>query len=215
MSMRRLPGIHKLALIFASMVMLPALLLGILGWLALSQERRRIDGRLGDELKVSANNLAQRLEAEIASWRQSLNSLRTGESELPEPWRRYAAEESGILVALVGDGRQIRATPAENVLYRLSSANGRPGFRPTEPWLAEAEAVELQTTNYDGAIARYRHLLSTAKPEHRVVVLHRLARSLRKAGLLAEALSALRLMEQEPDCLLESSCAGILVRGLH
>ena len=62
-----------------------------------------------------------------------------------------------------------------------------PWQQPLPPAFAEAESSELRHRDYPRAIRLYKRLLARAKPAERPLLLHRLARTSRKAALLDEA----------------------------
>ena len=77
-------------------------------------------------------------------------------------------------------------------------------IRPRQAIWARAELAELREKNYEKALGFYRRILSSAKGPERVILLHRVARSLRKAGREQEALRAFRVLKKEPRTLIGS-----------
>ena len=64
------------------------------------------------------------------------------------------------------------------------------------PGLTEAESAELRQQDYTRAILLYERLLANAEPDDRPLLLHRLARTYRKAGQLDDAVRAYQELGQ-------------------
>jgi len=210
----RLRPSHRLMLIFAATILLPGILLGFFGLRALIQERRMADQQIRESLQAYSETVARRLELELSEWQRAPDQLIQAGSTNATLWPlrvRQAVAAPGSAVVLLRDGGRIQAWPSGQLLFLASSARpaGSASLHPS-PLLAEAEALELRDKDYDQAIARYRRLLATSHPSQRAIVLHRLARSLKKAGRIQEALETFRLLEKEPRVLIGSLPSDLL-----
>ncbi|MBI3490415.1 MAG: hypothetical protein HY047_01240 [Acidobacteria bacterium] len=70
---------------------------------------------------------------------------------------------------------------------------------PLDRALSEAESVELRAKDHPRAILLYERALATAARDRRTPILHRLARTLRKAGRDEEALALYRKLAASSD----------------
>lgn len=207
---------HKLTVIFAATVLLPGLLLGVFGLRALLQEKDRIDAELRRNLQATAERIERRFESEAAGWRQTLDELDPEAAPSAWPQRlRAALDEPGSLVALVRQGRRISVIPAQQVLFRFSANPPSHLVDEEETPAAGMESIEFQTKNYGAAIEMYRALLrspaaTALPPGSRAVVLHRLARTLKKAGQPVEALKTFQMLGREPETLLGPLPSGLV-----
>jgi tetratricopeptide (TPR) repeat protein len=184
----------------------PGILLSIFGLRALLQERRLADQQIQERLAATAEAAARRLEWELMEWQQAAAQLAPAAGW---PARvRAAMAEPGFVVVLLGDKRQPQALPPGHLLYSLS-----PAAAPDLPSLDEVESLELRAKDYEQAIAQYRRALAAARPPDRAILLNRLARSLKKAGQLDEAIETFRLLAKEPSVRIGSLPSDLL--ALH
>jgi signal transduction histidine kinase/tetratricopeptide (TPR) repeat protein len=192
------PGRH-LVLVFTLTILLPGLVLAIVGIRALLQERALAGQEIRERLDRNAALGAQYLGRELQTWRATLDAVdRTGTIDaaaLPE-WLRQASAEPGA-AALVAAGPASAsgfgaAGPAGVLVWPRGALAYGPGTdapmaTTLAPSLAEAERVELRDKDYSRAIALYQPLLARATGHDRAWLLHRLARTYRKAGRPDEA----------------------------
>ena len=206
LSLPRLPARspQRLLLIFATTILVPGILLAFFGLRALVQESRLVDQQIRERLQGAGRTAARRLERELSEWRQAIDQLGPSGATDPALWParvRLATQEPGAAVVLLGEKDRVQAFPAGQLPYILSpapAASSPVGLRPA--W-AQAELAELRAKNYKKAIRLYRRFLGSAKRPERVILLHRIARCLRKAGRQQEALSAFQVLKKEPSTL--------------
>ncbi len=193
-------------------ILVPGLLLSSFGLRALIQERRLADQQIHEKLAAAAEGAARRLEFELLEWQQAADRLAQSDVTNTARWParvRAAVEEPGSAVVLSGDRRRAQALPPGHLLYSLSPAAVGPTRQPSS-LLAEAESRELREQNYEQAVTLYRRALASAKLPDRVVLLHRLARSLKKAGRNEEAVQVFRLLTKEPPARIGSLPSDLL-----
>ena len=211
---RRLWAANRLLFIFAATILAPGVLLGFFSLRALIHERRLADQQIRERLQVTAEIVDRRVELEFSAWRQAVDQLVQAGATNPASWParvRTAVDDPGSVVVLLGERKRVRALPPGQVLYSLSSIpESSVPKQQASPLMAEAESLELRAKNYNQAIALYRRLLASAKPSERAVVLHRLARSLKKAGQTEEALRTFRLVAKERPVLIGTLPSDLL-----
>ena len=194
---------HRLLLIFASTILVPGILLAFFGLRALVQESRLVDQQIRERLRGAGQTAARRLERELSEWRQAIDQLGQSGATDPALWParvRLATKQPGSAVVLLREKDRVQAFPAGQLPYILSPVPAASSpVRPRLASWAEAELAELREKNYDKAIRLYRRFLGSAKRFERVILLHRVARSLRKAGRQPEALRAFRVLMKEPS----------------
>ena len=194
---------HRLLLIFASTILVPGILLAFFGLRALVQESRLVDQQIRERLQGAGQTAARRLERELSEWQQAIDQLGQSGATDPALWParvRLATQEPGSAVVLLGEKDRVQAFPAGQLPYILSpapAASSPVGPRP--PFWPQAELAELREKNYEKAIRLYRRLLGSAKRAERVILLHRVARCLRKADRQQEALRAFHVLKKEPS----------------
>ena len=191
---------HRLLLIFAATILVPGILLAFFGLRALLQESRLVDQQIRERLRGATEAAARRLERELSEWRQAIDQLGQSGATDPALWParvRLATREPGAAVVLLGEKDRVQVLPPGQLPYILTPAPA--ASSPSGPrrasW-AQAERAELREKNYENAIRLYRGLLGSAKRSERVILLHRIARSLRKAGRQQEALGAFQALKK-------------------
>lgn len=99
--------------------------------------------------------------------------------------------DDSVLLLVGRDGTAVPTRP--RLLYELESPVRRASEAGWPAALWAAESIELRKRDYVAAIASYRAMLARAasSPELRLAVQQRLARSLRKAGRITDALIVL------------------------
>ena len=194
---------HRLLLIFASTILVPGILLAFFGLRALVQESRLVDQQIRERLQGAGQTAARRLERELSEWRQAIGQLGQSGATDPALWParvRLATQQPGSAVVLLGEKDRVQAFPAGQLPYILSLAPAVSSpVGPRRASWAQAERAELREKNYEKAIRLYRRFLGSAKGPERVILLHRVARSLGKAGRKQEALRAFRGLMKEPS----------------
>ncbi len=212
-SLRLRPG-HRLLLIFAATILAPGVLLGFFGLRALIQERRLADQQIRERVQVYSETVTHRLELELSEWQRAADQIIQAGPTNAALWPlrvRQAVAAPGSAVVLLRDRGRIQALPSGQLLFLPSAAREAVALRQQPlPLLAEAEWLELRDKNYKQAIARYRQLLAAAKPGQGAWALHRLARSLKKAGRIEEAIATFGLLEKEPRVLIGSLPSDLL-----
>ena len=196
---------HRLLLIFAFTILVPGILLAFFGLRALLQESRLVDQQIRERLQGAGQTAARRLERELSEWQQAIDQLGQSGATDPALWParvRLATQEPGSAVVLLGEKDRVQAFPVGQLPYILSpaaAASSPVGPRPA--FWAQAELAELREKNYEKAIRLYRGFLGSAGRSERVILLHRIARSFRKAGRHQEALGAFQTLKKEPSTL--------------
>ena len=201
-SARQLLRLHTgrgLIALFAVTMFLPGILLAVIGVHAFYQDRRLADQQIRERLVRAADLAFRELELELSRWQQAVD--RAGEAPsldrlpLSQKAERDLTETpgAGVLVIRAGDG--LRALPPGQVLYQLASAPAPSLANTPHPQLLEAETYEIREKDYQRAAALYRLMLVTARPNDQALLLHRLARTNRKAGLTDAALELFQKLE--------------------
>jgi signal transduction histidine kinase len=196
-SRRRLlwgPG-RKLVGVFILFILLPGAILGVIALRVLRQEVAISRQRTRETLERRAGELGRELEAEFRRCSEAVRSSASLASPFqadafPEVLREAFAEPGGgAFLSVSGQGLEVY--PAGALSYVPPSlAAARTGSDRTPARLARAESLELAQKDYPGAIRAYRGLLDSSGPGERPEILHRLARTLRKAGRLDESAAA-------------------------
>src|SRR6185295_14133350 len=149
------------------------------------------------------------LELELKEWQTAADELALNASETPAMWPervRNAVAEPGAAVVLTRSRERPEAYPAGQLLYELSAS-------PEDelpPAIAEAEALEFRSKQYDRAIELYRQLRKSGNPSERTRALNGLARTLARTGRNDEALQTYRQLEQEPPVRIASLPSDLL-----
>ena len=181
-----------LAILFALTILLPGGLLAVFGVRAWFQEQRSVAHEIRERLEREADGAGRDLERAIGEWTTALARLDASgafdRSRLPEILRPSLDEPGAAAVVTFGAGRS-DLWPESQRLYAASETDGDRAPNANES-LADAEALEFRK-DYQRAIDAYQRMLaSTTQAEPRAVVLHRLARTYRKAGREEDALRA-------------------------
>jgi signal transduction histidine kinase/tetratricopeptide (TPR) repeat protein len=209
LEMRRpMRATKRLLAIFIITILAPGLILGFFGLRAFRQEKRLAEQQIRERLAVAAESMGRLLDLELRSWQQAAGELaRAGPANRdtwPERLRRTLAEP-GAAVVLFRNGDRVESLPAGQLLYALSEdPDPSSTTNALSPLIVRAEALEWREKKYNEAIAIYRRLLESSISGQRAAILHRLARNLKKAGQVEEALHTFRLLEKEPRTQLES-----------
>ncbi len=195
------PG-RDLVVVFALTILLPGVLLAVFGVRALRQEGRLANQQIRERLELAAERAARDLERELREWQAALERIgqvRTVDGEmLPERIRRSVTEPGSGVIVFVGP-QELRVWPERQLLYQPAwSGTTAPAEARPAGALAEAESLELRDKDYPRAALLYTRLLARARSGQRALLLHRLARTYRKAGRHEEALRVFRELELLP-----------------
>jgi signal transduction histidine kinase len=144
------------------------------------------------------------LERDLHEWQAALD--RIGEERIDVaaalPARVRAAIDEPGAGGLVWPGQRPRVWPQRQILYQMAfqvATELSPLDQPSDRALIEAESDELRAKDYSRAIVLYDHALAVAARDRRAPILHRLARTLRKAGRDEEALARYRELAASSD----------------
>ncbi len=140
-----------------------------------------MDQQIRERLDRAAELAARSLEQELRRWELALE-------QSPPERVAESLREPGAGLLILSEAQQWRTFPPRQLLYEVLPA--RKPFRTAEassPALAEAESFELRQKDYPKAIAAYQKLLATSPAGLRALLLHRVARTHRKAGRAEQA----------------------------
>jgi signal transduction histidine kinase len=168
---------------FALTILAPGVLLTIFGVRSLVQERRFADQQVRDRLDRAAGIAVDDLERELRDWDAALDRIaRSGsvDSDALPRRLRAAVDEPGAGVVTFLDGAHRAVWPPRQLLYSLEE-DDVPSLSPSTR-LGAAEMLEVREKDYTAAIAAYQRLLTVSRPGDRAELLHRLARTYRRAG---------------------------------
>ena len=170
---KRWSSARSIAALFVLATGVPLATLFWLGWRVWEQDRALEDQQIRQRVERAADIAVAALERAVAA---SEKRLAAG----IEDWPQGA-------VVVSWHAQAVRVRPAERVAY-LPVSPSLPRL-PDAPFAA-AESLEFRKSDFTGAAARYSELAHSRDPAVRAGALLRLARSLRSAGRLAEALPA-------------------------
>ena len=178
---------RPLLVAFLAFALVPVAALAWLGWRLLEQERALESQRAHETLQSDADRIGATLARQLTEIEGRLSSL----VATPDGRIGSAASELGgrlddaLIVVWSPEG--IESFPPGRLLYYP--------FLPSTPepppeTFAQAAALEFRRRDPAGAAAAYRKLAGSPEPAVRAAALLGVARSLRKAGRLEEALAA-------------------------
>jgi signal transduction histidine kinase len=207
---------RRLVLVFALAILAPGLILGGFGVHALIQERRHAEQQVIERLAVEAERVGRRLQSELSLWQQAAEDIARSGTPDPAQWpervRKVTARPGGALV-LLGARDRPRPVPPGQLLWEISPQKAFTGkVHEPSPLLIRAESLELRDKRYVAAIALYREALAGAATQDRPMILHRLARTLAKAGRPDEALKLYEHLAAEPPVLIGSLPSDLVAR---
>ncbi len=167
---RKLPGLFLVA------TMVPVSALVWLGWRLLEQDRALENQRILERLEDAADLVSAAIGRRLAEMQDRLSDSAMASSIVDLP--------RDALIVRLGP-RTLDAYPSGRLLFspQIGSASQAP-----DAAFAEGELREFRNRDYAGAAAVFRRLARSADPLVRAGALVRLARNLRKAGRLEEAL---------------------------
>jgi signal transduction histidine kinase len=167
----RQPG--HLLVAFLVVTLLPACVLGVLGWRLFQQDVALESQYLQDRLEHAADRAVAALDGQLSRLQDTLAST----SELPTG--------NDVVRVAFGPG-SVEATPADRLLYYPPSVT--PVSLPTQPFL-QGEALEFGQRDAAAAATVFRKLTKSRDPTIRAGALLRLARALRSSGRGRDALA--------------------------
>lgn len=192
------PG-RRLVVVFVIFVLLPGIVLGVFALRALRQETLLAQNQVRQKLQSIADRIGRDLDRDFRQWQEALASFAgekaTDKGRLPEIVRQ-AVESPGSGVVIRLDEQQFSAFPSGQVLY-IPQGVSVPGMSPKRlpASIARIEIVEAAQKDYLRAIRLYQELLRSCDAALRPLILHRLARTYRKAGRLDDAVRTFMEME--------------------
>jgi signal transduction histidine kinase len=167
----RQPG--HLLVAFLVVTLLPACVLGVLGWRLFQQDVALESRYLQDRLEHAADRAVAALDGQLSRLQDTLAST----SDLPTG--------NDVVRVAFGPG-SVEATPADRLLYYPPSVT--PVSLPTQPFL-QGEALEFGQRDAAAAATVFRKLTKSRDPTIRAGALLRLARALRSSGRGRDALA--------------------------
>lgn len=218
------PG-QRLPAVFVVGILLPGLILAVFSISALVQERRLADQQIRERLDRAATLAIRELDGEITRWQREVEELAASgvlkdladaatppDESLPDTIRAAIdTPASGVIVFRAGN--DLRAYPPGRLLYGPSGPYRARASEVQPRGLAEAERAETVEKDYPRAIQLYEHVLRQAAPRHEALLLHRLARTAKKAGLQDQAIGYYRELDQGEDSLVGSLPSGLVANA--
>lgn len=183
---------RSLLALFSLTVVLPGVLLAVFGLRTLRQERQFADQQLRDRLDGAADGAMRDLEREVRGWQDALEAIDLGDAEgdtLPARLRD-ALQEPGAAVLVRVDPAAPRVWPERQLLYAPLPSTTLDTPVVPDTLLVAGEQAEVRDRDYDRALRLYQRAVAASTPQTHATALHRLARTLRKAGRHADALAA-------------------------
>jgi signal transduction histidine kinase len=189
------PG-QRLVGVFALFILLPGAFLGVFALRVLRQESQLARQRTRESLERTAEEIGRDLDTEFRRWNDAVLSAASLErlldvNSFPEILRQAFSEPGGGVFLSRSDER-LEVFPPGALLYVSQSPSAQSASSRPPAGLTEAETLEIARKDFPRAIRAYRNLLDSAPAGSRPLILQRLARTLRKAGRLEEAVGAYR-----------------------
>jgi signal transduction histidine kinase len=191
---------QRLVGVFLVFILLPGTFLGVFALRILRQEGQLVRQRTRERLERMAKEIGRDLDSEFRRWEEAVRlaaregTLDTG--TFPKIIRQ-ALEQLGGGVLLSMFDESLKTVPSGALLYVLTNAPAQRTLESRPPsTFVEAESLEIEQKDYRSAILAYRSLLDSADTELRPMLLQRLARTLRKADRLDEAIGAYRDLQR-------------------
>jgi signal transduction histidine kinase len=191
---------QRLVGVFLVFILLPGTFLGVFALRILRQEGQLVRQRTRERLERIAKEIGRDLDSEFRRWEEAVRlaaregTLDTG--TFPKIIRQ-ALEQLGGGVLLSMFDESLKTVPSGALLYVLTNAPAQRTLESRPPsTFVEAESLEIEQKDYRSAILAYRSLLDSADTELRPMLLQRLARTLRKADRLDEAIGAYRDLQR-------------------
>jgi signal transduction histidine kinase/tetratricopeptide (TPR) repeat protein len=191
---------QRLLGVFLVFILLPGTFLGVFALRVLRQEGQLVRQRTRERLERIAKEVGRDLDSEFRRWEETVRLAareRTLDTTSFPEIIRQALEQPGSGVLLSKSEEGLETFPSAALLYVFASAATprTPVSRPPANFV-KAESLEIEQKDYRSAILAYRSLLGSADTGLRPMLLQRLARTLRKAGRLDEAVDAYRELQR-------------------
>jgi len=186
--------------VFLLFILLPGTFLSVFALRVLRQEGQLVRQRTRERLERIAKEISRDLDSEFRRWEETVRlAAREGAldtSSFPEVIRQALEQPGGgVLLSMSDEG--LETFPSGALLYVFAGAPAPQTMASRPPAsFVEAESLEIEQKDYRSAILAYRNLLDSADAGIRPLMLHRLARTLRKAGRLDEAADAYRDLQR-------------------
>lgn len=223
---------YRLPALFVVGILLPGIALAVFSARALIQERQLADQEIRERLGTVAEVAIRELDDELRQWQRAVEEL-AGSGTLVEsestsststapmatwPDRvRQAIASPGSGVLIFRNGGDLGVLPAGQLLYRPAATVPSPlstqrprGIAAVE--LAAAELAELRDKDFPRALELYERLLPEADSDDRALLVHRLARTSKKAGLQDQAFGYYRVLERAESALVGSLPAALIAK---
>ncbi len=182
----------RLTLLFAGLLLIPALTLVGLGLALLKQDRELSVQRAAERRQAAADRVARALEESLAA---AEGLLSTG--TIPEGAVRITASAAGI-----------RTDPPGRALWAPAPIGGT----EVDPQpFAEAELLEFRGSEEKASLL-YEHMAGSPREIIRAGALLRLARVCRRAGRIGAALEAYRRLAAIDGITIDSMPAGLVAK---
>jgi len=210
------PG-HRLVGVFLVFILLPGIVLGVFALRTLRQEGRLAQQQLQERLERITAQMGRDLHLQFNQWQEALQlTAREGMAD-PGSWPemvRQAVEAPGSGVVVSLDGKKLKAFPSGQLLYVPTTTPALiTSQEPLPPSVARAESLELGQKDYPRAIRLYQRLLDSSDAELQPLILHRLARSYRKAGRLDDAVRTYRKLERSGPTYIGELPSDLIARS--
>jgi len=163
---------------FLIVTLLPACVLGVLGWRLFQQDVALEARYLQDRLEHAADRAVAALDLQLGRLQDTLSTA----GSLPPG--------DDVVRVVFGPGVAEATPPGRLLYYPLANPSSSP---PTEPFL-QGEALEFGHRDTEAAMAAFRQLAESSDTAIRAGALLRLARTLRTSGRQDEALAVYEQM---------------------
>ena len=198
--------------------LLVVLVLGLLGWRILGQERELEAQRLQERLEDAADLLVARMQTALSEAEKRIAAyagLDPGDWQQAVSDASFYLEEDALLVRVGADGFQV--APERRLPYFPPHPSSQDGDVPdvtlgAEAGFALAEKVEFQDREYLRAAAAFRKLTTSRNPAVRASALLGMGRSQRKAEELEAALLTFEELAGMGSVLVDSLPAELVAR---
>ena len=198
--------------------LLVVLVLGLLGWRILGQERELEAQRLQERLEDAADLLVARMQTALSEAEKRIAAyagLDPGDWQQAVSDASFYLEEDALLVRVGADGFQV--APERRLPYFPPHPSNQNGDVPdvplgTENGFALAEKVEFQDREYLRAAAAFRKLTTSRNPAIRASALLGMGRNQRKAEEFEAALQTYEELAGMGSVLIDSLPAELVAR---
>lgn len=182
---------QRLVSVFLVFILLPGIVLGFFALRTLRREDRLAQQNIQERLERTAALISRNLDLHFTQWQKALQSTAGEALAESRSWPDIVVEAmetpgSGVIVWL--EEKTLKTYPSNQLLYLPQNTSFV--ITPQQPFpqsFVQAEHLELSQKNYPRVISLYQSLLDSADAKLQPFLLHRLARSYRKAGRLDDA----------------------------